>query len=193
MKLRMFYFLLLSLCSLHSPAFTITDSRYDFKLPEGESVFGVDMLAHGFNPVTDTVDSLDLRLVFREIIDDDATENYDEGTLEFVVFHTILFGARMTVNPDVDTGLYTFANSWAPGESTCIFGGYDGEPCEWDPIGSGVFGLYVSAYTDNLWVTEATWTMDVTRTSVLESSPAVLLALGLAVLGALRRKKLLLS
>ncbi|HSC69056.1 MAG TPA: hypothetical protein VLC79_15290 [Cellvibrio sp.] len=190
MKLLSICFLLLSFFSLHSLAITITDSRYDFKLPEGESVFDVDMLAHGFNPATDTVSSLDLRLVFREIFDDDATETYDEGTVEFVVFHTILFGARMTVDADVDTGIYSFANSWAPGESTCIFGGYDGEPCEWDPIGSGVFGLYVSAYTDNLWVNEATWTMKVTRTAIAEPTSIALFALGILMLATVRSREL---
>jgi len=181
----------MSIFSLHSYALTITDSRYDFQLPEGDSVFDVNMLEHGYNPLTDTIDSLNLSLVLREIVDDDATENWEDGTTEFVIFYTILFGARMTVEADVDTGFYTFGRSWAPGESTCIFGGYDGEPCEWDPIGSGVFGLYVFSGTDNLWVTEATWTMDFTRAVVAESSPATLFTVGVLILGILQRRQLL--
>lgn len=184
-------FLLLSLFSLHSYALTIIDSRYDFQLAQGDSVFGVNMLEHGYNPVTDTINSLDLLLALREVNDDDATENWDDGTTEFVVFYTILFGSRMTVEADVDTGSYTFGRSWASGESTCIFGGYGGEPCEWDPIASGIFGLYVFAATDNLWVTEATWKMDFTRAFVAEPSPATLFVVGVLILGILRRNQLL--
>ena len=192
MKLIKLYLLLsLSLFSLHSYALVITDSRYDFKLEEGDRGFDTNMLERGYNPLTDTVNSLHLLLTFREIDDDGATEYWEDGNTEFVIFYTMLFGVRMEVNADIDTGSYSFAQSWGAGESTCLFWDYVNDVCEWDPVKSGIFGIGISVYTDNLWVTEATWTMDVTRAAVAESSPVVLFALGFLMLGILRRKKLL--
>lgn len=191
--LKLYLLLMLSLFSLHSFALIITDSRYDFKLDEGQRGFSTDMLARGYDPLTDTVHSLDLLLVFREINDDGATENWEDGNTEFVIFYTMLFGPRMQVDADIDTGSYSFARSWAEGESTCLTWDETGENCAWDPVAAGVFGIGVDVYTDNLWVTEATWKLDITRANLAEPSPVALLVLGLVLLIVLRCKQLILK
>lgn len=191
--LKLYLLLMLSLLSLHSFALIITDSHYDFKLYEGQREFSTNMLARGYDPTTDTVNSLDLLLVFREINDDGATEHWEDGNTEFVIFYTMLFGPRMRVNADIDTGSYSFSRSWAEGESTCLFWDETGEVCEWNPVASGIFGIGVDVYTDNLWVTEATWKLDVTRANLAEPSAIGLFVLGLLLLAVLRCKQLILK
>jgi hypothetical protein len=163
---------LLTLISLQSHALIITDVRKDTAIREGYDSFSTDMIALGYNPITDIVNSVRLYVRVHEIIDDSDTDMPGTDTSEFVIFYMMLFGARMHVYPDVDNESFEFVNSYSPNEETCVIWGMEG--CDYDPVKTGWFGIGVAASTNNLWLDEARWELDITRTSIDEPSAPIL-------------------
>lgn len=164
--------LLLTFISLQCHALIITDIRKDTAIREGHDSFSTDMIALGYNPQTDIVNSVRLFVRVHEIIDDSDIDMPGSDTSEFVIFYMMLFGARMHVYPDVDNESFEFARSYTPGEDTCVIWGI--EECDYDPVKTGRFGIGVAASTNNLWLDEARWELDITRTSIDEPSAPIL-------------------
>ncbi|WP_331351045.1 hypothetical protein [Cellvibrio sp. UBA7671] len=163
---------LLTLISFQSHALIITDVRKDAAIREGYDGFSTDMIALGYNPQTDIVNSVRLFVRVHEIIDDSDIDMPGSDTSEFVIFYTMLFGARMHVYPDVDNESFEFVRDYFPGEDTCVIWGMF--ECDYDPVKTGQFGIGIAASTDNLWLDEARWELDITRTAIDEPSAPIL-------------------
>lgn len=189
MKITIFYLsVLLSCISLHAHAFLITDTRMDTAIREGTDGFSTDMVALGYNPRTDVVNSVRLLVRVHEIMDDSETDTPDSDSSEFVIFYTMLFGARMQVYPDVDNESFEFVRYYSPGEDTCVvWGEFE---CGYDPVKTGFFGISMAASTSNLWLDEARWELDITRTHVPEPSVLLLILSALLALMLCRFRQL---
>jgi hypothetical protein len=163
---------LMTFISLQSHALLITDIRANTEIREGSDGFSTDMISLGYNPQTDIVNSVRLFVRVHEIVDDSDTDMPDSDSREFVIFYTMLFGARMQVYADVDNESFEFARSYSPNEDTCvIWGEFE---CDYDPVKMGLFGIGVAASTSNLWLDEARWELDITRTYLNEPSAPIL-------------------
>lgn len=168
---------LMTFISLQSHALIITDIRTNTAINEGYHGFSTDMVALGYNPQMDIVNGVRLFVRVHEIIDDSDIDMPGTDTSEFVVFYIMLFGERMRVFADVDNESFEFVNSYSPNEETCVIWGI--EECDYDPIKTGQFGVGMAASTSNLWLDEARWELDITRTPLSEPSAAILFLLAI--------------
>ncbi|WP_039917334.1 PEP-CTERM sorting domain-containing protein [Cellvibrio mixtus] len=176
---------ILCLLSLQSSALIIVDVVRDVPLETGYTGFSTNMREHGYNPNTDIAHSITLFLSFREIVDDG--DDWDAGTMEFLIFHAMPWGYRELVYADIDTETIAFGLSWAPGEDTCAIWDMD-DNCTYDPVKSGNFGIAMTNYSTNLAMNEVRWELEVTRTAVSEPSMIILLLLSMLGLGNFCRK-----
>jgi hypothetical protein len=194
MKKIIFCFcVLVTFISLQSHALLITDIRTNTELREGRDGFSTDMASLGYNPLTDIVNSVRLFVRVHEIDDDSATDTPDSDSREFVIFYAMLFGPRMQVYPDVDNDSFEFARYYSPGEDSCvIWGEFE---CDYDPVKTGRFSIGADVYTSNLWLDEARWELDITRTPLNEPSMPILLlsAILLLIFFRSQRRKLILT
>lgn len=183
-KIVFFFAVVVSSISFQSHALLITDTRTNIAIREGNDGFSTDMVSLGYNPHTDIVNSVRLSLRVHEIIDDSDIDTPESDSREFVIFYTMLFGERMQVFPDVDNESFEFVRHYYPDEDTCvIWGEFE---CGYDPIKTGFFGISMSASTNNLWLEEACWELDITRTHLNEPA-APLLFLSALILLVFRR------
>lgn len=186
-KLILGFMALLAFMVTQAHALVITDIRTDTAIREGADGFSTDMIALGYDPLTDIVNSVRLFVRVHEIDDDSDTDTPDSDTREFVVFYTMLFGSRMEVHADVDNQSFEFVRSYLPSEDTCVIWGVF--ECDYDPIKTGLFSVGIAASTSNLWLDEARWELDITRSQVDEPSVLLLFLSALLPLVCFRSKR----
>ncbi|RZK05272.1 MAG: hypothetical protein EOO43_22100 [Flavobacterium sp.] len=175
MIIKFFSFILVLLLSINANALLITQV---FTINEHADIgwyhLEVDFTKLGYNPDSDTINYIERTYDVREVVDngdDDWETNW-----EFVQLNSWIFYPRMYIN-DIDTGVYTERLSWTRNEF-CQFEDQYGE-CLYnlDLMGNATeaFGVW----TDNIWVGEFIYTIDVTRRNIPEPSAAILLLFGL--------------
>lgn len=178
------------LLSTKSYALLITDTiAFNNKLNERNS-FNFDMIAQGYNPLTDAITLVTLTYDIKEIVEDpfedDATM---DDAREFIMIYDRFMFIR-DVFPDIDTGIFNSAMHWTRQED-CRYANYSNtgeEICSFHPDKDGLFYSFWDVYTDNLWLNSISLSIDVTRTSVDEPSSLLLFA-GLLSLLAFRSRK----
>lgn len=184
------FLLFLMLLSTKSYALLITDTiAFNNKLNERNS-FNFDMIAQGYNPLTDAITLVTLTYDIKEIVEDpfedDATM---DDAREFIMIYDRFMFIR-DVFPDIDTGIFSSAMHWTRQED-CRYANYSNtgeEICSFHPDKDGLFYSFWDVYTDNLWLNSISLSIDVTRTSVDEPSSLLLFA-GLLSLLAFRSRK----
>lgn len=184
-KIYIAFFLAFMVFPAH--ALVITDRILDRKINSDYTTIATDMLALGYDPERDIVNSIRLTLRFSGIVEDDGLDEYGEVDLtKQVHFYTRLFGVRMWVHTNVENEVISFLETYLPGQDSCI--NWDWGGCTYDPLETGNFGILFWTSNENLWLDEALWELDITRQHVNEPAPFILSLLGgLALLISRRR------
>lgn len=150
-------------------------------------VFDFDLVKHGYNYLTDTIKFVELTYDFSKLVDPiDDFENFD--TLETIQLNSYLFDGRMNIL-DINPGLLSQRLSWRKDISYCQKENYDTGECEINLDLKGNAREFLSIYNGNIWLSEVSFSVDVTRTSVSEPSTVILLFLGLTMIFIGRRVK----
>lgn len=143
----------------------------------GYHSFTFDLVNHGYNPDTDSINLVIFSYDVKEIVEDPFEDTPDMEEREFVIIHDHFLYVRGVI-ADMDTGSISNRVHWESGEG-CLFSGYDEnneEVCYFQPDKDGFFYSYWDVYTENLWMNSISLTIDVTRSNVDEPSPFVLLS-----------------
>ena len=184
---KIFCFILMLLPFSKSYALLITHAiPVDNKIA-GSHSFTFDLVSQGYNPATDSINQVIFSYDIKEIVEDPFEDTPDMEEREFVIIHDY-FLYRRAVIADMDTGSFSERLHWIRGEG-CLFSGYNGdeEVCYFQPDQDGFFYSYWDVYTENLWMNSISLTIDVTRSTVDEPSPLVLLGVVLLLLIIKRR------
>lgn len=148
-----------------SHALVITDV-IDFNAKiKGDYTFNFDLIKQGFNPATDTINtiifSFDVKEIIEDPFEDDATM---EDVREYVVINDYFYFFR-GILADVDTGVFIGRANWEPSEECWYI--YDNK-CQFQPDKDGLFASSWQVYTDNLWLNSISIGVEVTRSSEVD-------------------------
>jgi hypothetical protein len=195
------------LASLHANALLITDTFVvEKQLLDDDGIGHVfELIPAGYSPETDSIKNIRLIYDFTEIYSDTNhgdEEDYPDDVIswppspnEFVILSSWIFGWRDPY-ADIDTGLMVFETDWVRND-WCQFPSSPMDEvmdeCLLNIDLYGTMNAGVTPYTDNLWLHSITAEIEVDRVDVPEPSSALLLGLGLFVIGFLRRFKFALN
>lgn len=179
--LRTFLMLVAVLFSMGANALIIKDV-ISFNKKMAESVFynfDFDLTRHGYNPLTDSITRVQLSYDFSELIDDGHDpDNMD--TWESAMFYSRLFDGR-SYDPDVTPGVGSERLAWTKtGECQLV---NDDDICVYNLDLYGNARETVVAYTDNLWLGDVMFSVEVDRVNLPEPSSIIMLVFGLVIVG----------
>lgn len=185
--LRSAFIVLLGLFSLNSHALIISDVILVNKtLDLTWHRFDFDLTKHGYNHLTDSINSIELSYDFSKMIDEvDDFENYE--TLETIQLNSYIFDGRINYF-DINPGVISQRTSWQKDESYCEKENYDTGECEFNLDLNGTARESLSVYSGNVWLGDVTFSVDVTRAEVPEPSAITLLFLGLLLMVIVRNR-----
>lgn len=184
---RSLLFGVLGMLSLKSHAFVISDViSVNKTLDLTWRSFDFDLTKHGYNHLTDTINFVELSYDFSKMIDEvDDFDNYD--TLETIQLNSYLFDGRVNYF-DINPGIISERMSWQKDESYCEKENYDTGECEFNLDLDGKAREFLSVYSGNIWLSDVTFSVDVTRKQVPEPSSVLLLFVGLLTTVVLRTR-----
>lgn len=202
-KYLSFLLLPLFLISFTAKALLITDTYVvEQQLESGVGIgHTFELIPAGYSPATDSITNIKLIYDFTEIYSDtnqgdeddipDDVHSWPPSPNEFAIFSSWIFNWR-DVNADVDSGLIVYETDWIR-DDWCQFPSLPMEEvmdeCLLNIDLYGTMNAGVTPYTDNLWLHSITAEIEVDRVDVPEPSPALLLGVGLLMLGFLRQRK----
>jgi len=166
------------LIPISSQALVITDViSVNKTLDVGSRVFDFDLTKHGYNHLTDSINSVELSYDFSKTIDD--FDDYDDpSTVETIQFNSYIFDGR-TNYYDINPEIITQRTSWRKDESYCQRENYNNGECELNLDLFGKAEEFLSVYNGKIWLGDVTFSVDVTRSEVPEPSAVILLMMGL--------------
>jgi hypothetical protein len=184
---RSLLFGVLGILSLKSHAFVISDViSVNKTLDLTWRSFDFDLTKHGYNHLTDTINFVELSYDFSKMVDEvDDFDNYD--TLETIQLNSYLFDGRVNYF-DINPGIISQRMSWQKDESYCEKENYDTGECEFNLDLNGNAREFLSVYSGKIWLSDVTFSVDVTRKEVPEPSSALLLLIGLLTTFVLRTR-----
>lgn len=174
MKLsRALYLLLLVFLSLNAHALVIKDVISVNKILEiNWRAYDFDLTKHGYNHLTDKINSVTLSYDFSKMVDEgDDFDDYD--TLESIQFNSYIFDGR-TIFHDINPGIISESRDWTKDESYCQKENDDTGECELNLDLNGTAREFLSVYSGNVWLGDVTFAVDVTRSYIPEPSPLML-------------------
>lgn len=202
-KYLSFLLLPLFLISFTAKALLITDTYVvEKQLLDDVGVGHVfELIPAGYSPETDSITSIRLIYDFTEIYSDTNhgdEEDYPDDVMswppspnEAVILSSWIFVWR-DYYADIDTGLMVFETDWVRND-WCQFPSSPMDEvmdeCLLNIDLYGTMNAGVTPYTDNLWLHSITAEIEVDRVDVPEPNSALLLGVGLLVLGFLRQRK----
>jgi len=162
-----------------SQALVITDViEFDAKV-KGDYTFNFDLIKQGFNPATDTINtiifSFDVKEIIEDAFEDDATM---EDVREYVVIRDYFYFFRGML-ADVDTGVFIGRTHWESLGECWYF--YDNK-CQFQPDKDGQFFSSWQVYTDNLWLNSISIGIEVTRISEVDEPSSWILLISFLML-----------
>jgi len=168
----------LGVFSLNTHAFVISDVISVNKTLDLTSyIFDFDLAKRGYNHLTDTINLVELSYDFSKMIDEvDDFDNYD--TLETIQTNSYIFDGRVNYF-DINPGIISDRLSWQKDESFCQKENYYTGDCEFNLDSKGTAREFLSVYSGKVWLSDVTFSVDVTRNEVPEPSSALLLMIGL--------------
>lgn len=182
MKLvKLLYIHLLFFLSLNAHALIIKDVISVNKILELDwRTYDFDITKHGYNHLTDTINFVTLTYDFSKMVDE--FDDYDDyTTMETIQLNSYIFDGRSNIY-NLDPGILTQRLHWTKDESYCQKENYDTGECEFNLDLKGTARESLAVYNGNIWLGDVTFSVDVTRTNLPESSPFILVALGLIAL-----------
>lgn len=182
--LKLFAFTVFFGSAFSAHAFILSDVLEVNSVLISEEAYRVNfnLMDHGYNHLTDTITNIKISFNFREIIETEEDMDDWEGdrdNWEFVIFYSWIFD-RVSVIPDVDTGILSFETTWRKTYNCQYYGSeYGDEICgeNLDLYGNMFSGLV--PYTNNLWLGEVRLDAEITRASIPEPASIFLLFSGL--------------
>jgi hypothetical protein len=178
----------LGILSLKSYAFVISDVvSVNKTLDLTWRYFDLDLTKHGYNHLTDTINFVELSYDFSKMVDEvDDFENYE--TLETIQLNSYIFDGRVNYF-DINPGIISqYRLHWQKDESYCEKENYDTGECEFNLDLNGTARETLSVYSGHIWLSDVTFSVDVTRKEVPEPSSVLLLFIGLLTTIVLRTR-----
>ncbi len=185
--LRSLLFGVLGILSLKSYAFVISDViSVNKTLDLTWRSFDFDLTKHGYNHLTDTINFVELSYDFSKMVDEvDDFDNYE--TLETIQLNSYIFDGRVNYF-DINPGVISERASWIKDESYCEKENYDTGECEFNLDRDGKAREFLAVYSGNIWLSDVTFSVDISRKEVPEPSSALLLFVGLLTTVVLRTR-----
>ena len=177
----------LGMLSLKSHAFVISDIvSVNKTLDLSSRSFDFDLTKHGYNHLTDTINFVELSYDFSKMVDEvDDFDNYE--TLETIQLNSYIFDGRINFF-DINPGVISQRLSWQKDDEYCQKENYDTGDCEFNLDLNGTAREFLSVYSGNVYLSDVTFSADVTRKQVPEPSSALLLFVGLLTTVVLRTR-----
>ncbi|RYY76405.1 MAG: PEP-CTERM sorting domain-containing protein [Gammaproteobacteria bacterium] len=177
----------LGILSLKSHAFVISDViSVNKTLDLTWRSFEFDLTKQGYNHLTDTINFVELSYDFSKMIDEtDDFENYE--TLETIQLNSYIFDGRANYH-DINPGVLSQRVGWLKDDTYCQKENYDTGECEFNLDLNGTAREFLSVYSGNIYLSNVTFSVDVTRTEVPEPSSVLLLFVGLLTTLVLRTR-----
>ena len=178
---------IIGILSLKAHAFVISDViSVNKTLDLTWRSFDFDLTKHGYNHLTDTINAVELSYDFSKMVDEvDDFENYE--TLETIQLNSYIFDGRVNYF-DINPGVISQQSSWQRDNSYCQKENYDTGECEFNLDLNGTAREFLSVYSGNVFLSDVTFSVDVTRKEVPEPSSLLLLFVGLLTTVVLRTR-----
>jgi hypothetical protein len=177
----------LGILSLKAHAFVISDViSVNKTLDLTWRSFDFDLTRHGYNHLTDTINFVELSYDFSKMVDQvDDFDNYE--TLETIQLNSYIFDGRINYF-DINPGVISQRLSWQKDDAYCQKENYDTGECEFNLDLNGTARESLSVYSGNVFLSDVTFSVDVTRKEVPEPSSILLLVVGLLTTVVLRTR-----